>query len=166
MLIETAPAPTAGLLASLGVWFWIELTEVGHVAFLLLAHPPARRGGESVESIELSMQGLVSALTLAEPSAKLPDIGPRLVVHGRAAILSLDGCSFVMRVPVSAEWAEFVTAGAPVVIEVGLDPLQPMTPFDALRPYVSEGARHGRLFLGKTRAEPPRRFIGAGGPPI
>lgn len=99
MLIETAPPPTAGLLASLGVWFWIDLTEAGHVAFVLLAHPPARREAESPESIEGDMRGLATALSLADPSARLPDIGPRLVVHGRSALLSLDGCQAALHVP-------------------------------------------------------------------
>lgn len=162
--METAPPPTAGLLASLGVWFWIDLTEAGHVAFVLRAHPPARRESESPESIEGDMRGLAAALSLAEPSARLPDIGPRLVVHGRSALLSLDGCQAALHVPVSAEWSGFVSVGAPVA--VGLDPLQPRTPFAAVRPYVSEGAQRGRLFLGKTRAEPAQRFIGEGGPPV
>ncbi|MEV6395605.1 hypothetical protein AB0M39_12635 [Streptomyces sp. NPDC051907] len=166
MVTDTAAAPTAGLLASLGIWFWVDLTEAGHVAFLLLAHPPARRDGESSESIEDRMRGLANALTLADPSAQLPDIGPRLFVHGRYAVLDLDACSFVLRVPVSAQWASFVSAGAPVVVSVGLDPLQPLTPFDAIRPYLSGAARHARLYLGKTRAEDPRRFTGTVGPPV
>ncbi|WP_051778796.1 hypothetical protein [Streptomyces sp. NRRL S-241] len=166
MLIESVPTPTAGLLASLGVWFWIDLTEVGHVAFLLLAHPPVRREGESPAVIESRMRGLASALELAHPSTQLPDIGPRLAVHGRYAALSLNGCQTAVCVPVSTEWSRFVTAGAPVAVAVGIDPLLPRTPFDAVRPYVSDGAQRGRLFLGKTRAEPSRKFIGVGGPPV
>ncbi|WP_405891532.1 hypothetical protein OG427_40100 [Streptomyces sp. NBC_00133] len=166
MLMETATPPTAGLLASLGVWFWIDLTEAGQVAFVLLAHPPARRESESPESTEGDMRGLAAALSLADPSARLPDIGPRLVVRGRSALLSLDGCRAALHVPVSAEWSGFASAGAPVAVAVGLDPLQPRTPFAAVGPYVSEGAQRGRLFLGKTRAELARRFIGEGGPPV
>lgn len=62
MLIATAPVPTAGLLASLAAWFWVDPAKVGHTAFLLLAHPPARRKGGSPESIEGHMRGLASAL--------------------------------------------------------------------------------------------------------
>lgn len=164
--METARPPSAGLLASLGVWFWIDLTDAGHVAFLLLAHPPARRENETRESIEGAMRGLASALSLADASARLPDIGPRLVVHGRSAFLSVDGCRATVHVPVSAEWSQFVSYGATVAVGVGLDPLAPRTSFDTVMPYVSEGAQHGRLFLGKTWAEPARRFTGAGGPPV
>ncbi|MFB7919314.1 hypothetical protein [Streptomyces sp. NPDC056061] len=166
MLIEIAPEPTAGLLASLGAWFWVDPTEAGLVAFLLFAHPPARREGESPGSIEGHMRGLALALELAHPSNLLPDIGPRLAVHGRSALLSLDGCRTSLHVPVTTEWSRFVTGGATVAVAVGLDPLLPRTPFAAARAYVSEGAQHGRLYLGKTRALPARRFTGAGGPPV
>ncbi|MDH2387646.1 hypothetical protein QCN29_02345 [Streptomyces sp. HNM0663] len=112
------------------------------------------------------MRGLASALELAHPSQLLPNIGPRLVLHGRAAFLSLDGCWASLRVPVSTEWSRLVTDGAAIAVGVGFDPLLPSTPLAAVRAYVSEGAQHGRLFLGKTQALPARRFSGVGGPPV
>ncbi|MFF3454631.1 hypothetical protein ACFYXH_09900 [Streptomyces sp. NPDC002730] len=46
-------------------------------AFLLPAHPPARRADETAETIEAGMRGLADTLDLAPTSAKVPDVGQR-----------------------------------------------------------------------------------------
>lgn len=153
MLADPRPVPpTAGLLASVAAWFWINLTEVGHVAFLLIAHPPERRPGDSAQLIESRMRGLARALSLAEPSEKLPDIGPRLSMHRESlAVLRLDGCGYRLHIPTGGEWARFVRGGGTVTVAVGLDTLPPHLALDAVEPYVSRSVTAGRLFLGKTR---------------
>ncbi|MEU6573619.1 hypothetical protein [Streptomyces sp. NPDC046805] len=149
----TAVAPTAGLIASVAAWFWIDLTHVGHVAFLLLAHPPERRPSDSPEAIEARMRGLAEALALAEPHKPLPDIGARLFMHRDAdVLLSLDECDYLLHVPIGGEWARFVCNGGPVTVAVGLDPLPARSHLEVVEAYLTQRVRQGRLLLGKTRA--------------
>ncbi|KUL26652.1 hypothetical protein ADL12_32380 [Streptomyces regalis] len=160
-------APSAGLLASVAAWFWIDLTQAGHVAFLLIAHPPERRPDESPQEIEARMRGLADALTLAAPHKPLPHIGPRLFMHRSAdALLSLDDCDYLLRVPIGGEWARFACAGGTVTIAVGLDPLGPGAPLAVVDAYVTERVIEGRLYLGKTRAEHPRSAARPGVIPV
>ncbi|MCP3821900.1 hypothetical protein NLX86_28550 [Streptomyces sp. A3M-1-3] len=166
----TQPAtitPSAGLLASVAAWFWIDPTKVGHVAFLLIAHPPGRRPGESPQMVEARMRGLADALTLAEPAALLPDIGPRLFMHRESdALLRLDGCDYLLHVPIGGGWARFVCDGGTVTVVVGLDPLPVSSSLEVVDAYITERATQGRLLLGKTRADRPRHSIKPGAPPV
>jgi hypothetical protein len=167
---RTAPAaitPTAGLLASVGAWFWIDVTQAGHVAFLLIAHPPERRPDESPQVIEARMRGLARALTLAEPHKPLPDIGPRLFMYRSAdALLSLDDCDYLLRVPIGGDWARFVCNGGVVTIAVGLDPLPSESALAAVEAYITQQVTEGRLYLGKTCAEHPRNANHPGVTPV
>lgn len=167
MLAASPPLPpTAGLLASVAAWFWIDLTQVGHVAFLLIAHPPERRPGESPELLAARMRGLADALSLAEPATTLPDIGPRLYMHREsAAVLRLDGCDYLMHIPIGGEWARFVCDGGTVTLAVGLDPLPARSALTAVEPYITHGVTEGRLLLGKTRATRPWPHAGGGNAP-
>ncbi|WP_409471922.1 hypothetical protein [Streptomyces sp. HC307] len=174
MLIQTAErtapvtiAPSAGLLASVAAWFWIDVTQAGHVAFLLIAHPPERRPDESPQVIEARMRGLAHALTLAEPHKPLPDIGPRLFMYRSAdALLSLDDCDYLLHVPIGGQWARFVCDGGTVTVVVGLDPLAPGSPIEAVDAYITQRVTEGRLLLGKTRAEHPRNANRPGVTPV
>lgn len=162
---RTAPSavtPTAGLLASVAAWFWIDLTQVGHVAFLLLAHPPGRQPGDSPEMVEARMRGLAHALSLAEPSQPLPDVGARLFMYRDTdVLLSLDGCDYLLHVPIGGDWARFVCDGGTVTVTVGLDPLPAGSSIEVVDAYITRRVREGRLLLGKTRAQagpqPPKR---------
>ncbi|MFC9913953.1 hypothetical protein [Streptomyces sp. NPDC059862] len=158
----SAVTPTAGLIASVAAWFWIDLTRAGHVAFLLLAHPPGRQPGDSPEMIEARMRGLAQALTLAEPTEPLPDIGARLFMYRDAdVLLSLDGCDYLLHVLIGGEWARFVCNGGTVTVMVGLDPLPARSPLEVVDAYITQRVRQGRLLLGKTqvadRLQPPMR---------
>ncbi|WP_328437574.1 hypothetical protein OHA71_10635 [Streptomyces sp. NBC_00444] len=153
-IAPSAVTPTAGLLASVAAWFWIDLTQVGHVAFLLLAHPPGRQPCDSPEMVEARMRGLARALTLAEPSQPLPDIGARLFMYrDMDVLLSLDGCDYLLHVPIGGDWARFVCNGGTVTVAVGLDPLPARSRLEVVDEYVTRRVCESRLLLGKTRAE-------------
>ncbi|WP_103534654.1 hypothetical protein [Streptomyces sp. SM11] len=152
-------APSAGLLASVAAWFWIDPTKVGHLAFLLIAHPPGLRPGESPQMVEARMRGLADALTLAEPTVLLPDIGSRLFMHQESdVLLRLDGCDYLLHVPIGGDWVRFVCDGGTVTVVVGPDPLPVSSSLEFVDAYVTERALQGRLRLGKTRAAPPQSF--------
>lgn len=149
----TAP-PTAGLLASMATWFWVEPTQEGDVAFLLFAYRPERLADESVGEIQASMRGLAHALGLAEPNERMPDIGPRLFMHRCAdALLSLDGTDYLLHVPIGGAWARFACAGGPVIVMVGLEPLSAGTPLAAVDAYIAEHTANRSLFFGMARAD-------------
>lgn len=144
--------PTVDLLRSVLVSTWIDTTPHGHVAFLLVAHPPSSdlQGGGSLDT-ERKMRGLAACLSLAPPSALLPDIEGRLTMSGRTEVLvSIVGCGHDLRVPVGTQWGGFAAAGGPVVVVVGLDPLPGGADRRAVSAYLAEGARSGRLLLGRA----------------
>ncbi|MEU8776285.1 hypothetical protein [Streptomyces sp. NPDC048606] len=151
------PAPAPGLLASVIVMTSLDDTPLGHVAFLLIAHPPARRGGETPLTIETQMRGLGAALGLATTSEPLPDIGRRLQMQGhQAAILDVGQCDYMLRVPAgSGEWARFVAKGGPVVVALGLDELSPGSDRAKVEEYLAASAVADRLLLGKTYVGAP-----------
>ncbi|MGI5256989.1 hypothetical protein [Streptomyces angustmyceticus] len=153
-----APAstpPTAGLLATVQVMAWIEVAVSSPLAFLLLAHPPARREKETAETIEAGMRGLADTLDLAPASAKLREIGRSVFLQGRGAVLlDVRGCDFMLRAPVGPRWAAFVALGGPVVIALGLDPLGNGTQ-QGVEAYLAASTRADRLLLGTPAGANP-----------
>lgn len=147
-------APSAGLIASLAAWHWIDETAAGSVAFLLLAHPTPT-ADVALDKVLWAMRGVAACLALAECSTPLPDIGPRLHMDGRGVFLRLDRCEYLLRLPIGGRWATFARAGGTVAVAVGLDPLPAHSPQDTVAAYMATSARVGRLYMGKTRAHTP-----------
>jgi hypothetical protein len=149
-------APTAGLLASLALWHWVDETTEGPVAFLLIAHQPPRRPGDSLDVIEARMRGLSASLRLAPPDDPFPNIGDRLFMHRETDVaLLIDGCDYFLHAPIGGPWARFVCAGGTVAITVGLAPLLPHVTQGVIEAYLAEQTVEGRLLMGKTRATDP-----------
>jgi hypothetical protein len=129
---------SAPVIDATAAWSWLDRTGFGPVAFLLLVHPDPVAG-------EL----LARSLRLAPPSRRLPDIGDRVTVLGEGhAVVRVDGCEHLMRVPVGERWASFVRSGGPVALLVGLAPLARDAPAVAVAPYLVRSAQAGRLRLG------------------
>lgn len=159
----SAEVPTTALIASLAVWHWIAVTPAGQVAFLLLTQP-AHAPGSSLTKVAPHMRGLAASLGLVSCTDTLPDIGPRLFIEGMGAFLRLDGCEYLLHVPVAGPWNEFAAAGGTVAVAVGLDPLPAHSPKELVEAYLTASARAGRLFLGKTAAPTrPDQPVAAGG---
>ncbi|NGO70640.1 hypothetical protein [Streptomyces boncukensis] len=152
--------PSAELLASVSVWFWIDDTPAGHVAFLYIAHRP-EQSDESPRVIEARMRGLAVALGLDEPTKPLPDIGPRLVVHrdDLAAVLLLDRSQHALRVPTNPEWFRFVVGGGAVIVAVGLDALSADVSLAAADQHIVTKVEASRVLVGKTVARSPKRYL-------
>lgn len=137
-------APTAAFINSLASWVWLERTSSGPVAFLLLGHPQAES-----EDVQPQLIGLSAALGLAPPGRKLPDIGRRLaVIGGRLTAVRVDGCDYMVQVEVGQVWAEFVAAGGPVALIVGLAPAICGAPREEVEEYLAVNTMRGRLRLG------------------
>ncbi|MFI9724522.1 hypothetical protein ACIHFE_33670 [Streptomyces sp. NPDC052396] len=164
-LAETSsrvPGVTPGLLCSVVVSTWVEDTTAGPVAFLLIGHPPARRQGETAESVEQQMLGLSAALDLAEPAENIRHVGNRVLLLGSSgALLTIAGAPYSLRLPsVGAEWSRMVGEGCPVCILLGLDPISPHTPERATQEYLGAALATGRLRMGATAAMDAREPMG------
>ncbi|MDT0451963.1 hypothetical protein [Streptomyces hesseae] len=143
---------TPGLLCSVVVSTWVEDTAAGPVAFLLIGHPPARRQGETAESIEQQMLGLSAALGLTGSSEPMRHVGSRVILLGASgALLSITGAPYSLRLPpVGAEWSRMVGEGAPVCILLGLDPIPPYSDEKATQEHLSLWLSHDRIRMGAT----------------
>ena len=75
-----------------------------------------------------------------------------MTLRGRnhAAVL-VDGCQHLVQVQVGERWAEFVQAGGPIALLVGLAPLARRASRDGVDPYLGTAALSGRLRLGTAR---------------
>ncbi|GAA2070535.1 hypothetical protein GCM10009801_21350 [Streptomyces albiaxialis] len=150
-------APTPGLLCSVVTTTWIDVTPAGSVAFLLIAHPPPRRSGESAAALREDMRSLGTALGLVSSRCPLPDIGPRLTLHGGKAAIRVDGCDFLLGTTIGATWSDFVAQGGPVVVSLGLAPLPVGADRDAVEAYIGECLATGELMLGAIMSTAPGR---------
>ncbi|MFE0107108.1 hypothetical protein [Streptomyces sp. NPDC059009] len=144
--------PTPSLLASLSVAQWVDATPNGHVAFLLVTHPPKADTADVGSCIEASMRGLASELGLAPPSSLMPDVSNRLSIARDCIMLSLAESRLTFCVSIrNTEWGDFVRGGGPVAIVVGLDPLSPTTERTEINEYLATGATADRLLVGKAQ---------------
>lgn len=155
-MLTTAGRPTAGLLTSAGVTTWLQQTTSGPVAFVLLAHPPARRQNETEDGIAQQMRGLGEALGLGETVGKMKDAGHRVWLRGQsAAAITLDDTHLAVQLPpVSPQWSRFVAEGGPVCIVVGLDPLPTGATQDVIEWYLADVVSHGRSLIGSAEVVP------------
>jgi anti-sigma regulatory factor (Ser/Thr protein kinase) len=152
--LRAGGVPSPGLIASLAAWHWIDETAVGSVAFLLLAHSTTT-SDVAADKVPQAMRAVAACLALGECSMTLPDIGPRLHMHGHDVFLRLDWCEYLLCVPIGGRWATFARTGGTVAVAVGLDPLPSHSPQDKVTGYMAASAHAGRLFMGKTRACAP-----------
>ncbi len=142
--MRAAPEPSVDFVNELASWAWLERTAAGPVAFLLLAHPEA--GSESVQP---QLAALTLSLRLLRPTRRLADVGRRIaVIGGRLAAVRLDGCDHMVQVEVGRVWAEFVGAGGPAALMVGLAPLRRRASREEVERYIAINTMRGRLRLG------------------
>lgn len=124
-------------------------------AFLLVGHPPSRHPEAREEAVRANMQALGDALGLAPTPEQLPYIGHRVAMHGSRAALSVDRCDYRLGVSVGKRWRDFVIAGGPVVVALGLDPLARGADRPTIEAYLGHCTRAGRLLLGITEYVAP-----------
>ncbi len=147
-------ARTAGLPRRVATWTWMERTEVGRMAFLLITPPSPVPWGDTARDVERRMLRLAGALELDDPDRPLAYVGPRLTLGTGSDRVSvrLDDRGLGLRARVCAEWAAFVRGGGPVALLVGLDPLAPATTPEEVEEYLRTHTSSGRLRMGNTAA--------------
>ncbi|MGW3627528.1 ATP-binding protein [Streptomyces sp. NPDC000880] len=157
---------SAGLFASLGVWTWIGADAHGNpLGIVLLAHPPARRHGETDERIEQQMRALADAFGLVEASQPLTDIGARVTIHcGARILLHPDASHFGVQAPAHPRLVRILAERGELAVAVGLDPLATGAPPAEVDLYVDHGLPANRLLLGRAQTAASTHAVRTVGP--
>ncbi|MEN2420965.1 hypothetical protein AABB02_23100 [Streptomyces rimosus] len=152
MVTRVPAVPGPGFVAGLVVSTWLDTASpAGNVAWMLIAHPPPRRPGETPERIENCLRGVADALGLRTASEHVPVIGDRLSVRGPHLVLDYGHPDFCLRVPrPSTRWAEHVLRDGHVCLVLGLDAIAPGAGPDAIERYLHRATAHGRALIGAT----------------
>ncbi|WP_030678991.1 hypothetical protein [Streptomyces rimosus] len=152
MVISVRPIPGAGFIAGLVVSTWLDAASpVGSMAWILIAHPPPRRPGESTEGIETSLRSMADALGLRAASGRIPVVGDRLSARGAHLVLDYGHPEFCLRVPrPSARWTEHALGGGHVCLVLGLDAIAPGAGPDVIERYLCRATARDRILLGAT----------------
>ncbi|KEF06216.1 MULTISPECIES: hypothetical protein [Streptomyces] len=152
MVIAVPPVPGPAFVGGVVVSTWLDAAPpTGLVAWMLIAHPPPRRPGESVERIETSLLGMAGGLGLRAASGRVPNIGDRLTVRGPHLVLDYGHPDFCLRVPrPTVRWAEHVLGGVPVCLVIGLDAIASGAGRDAIEGYVDRSTARDRAYMGAT----------------
>ncbi|MFE0762636.1 hypothetical protein [Streptomyces smyrnaeus] len=149
--IRAVPGP--GFIAGCTVTTWLQpQSPAGPLALLLLGHAPARRPGETPESVETGLLGIVDALGLRPPADPLPDIGARLTLSGGMVALDIGHPAYSLRLPPTGrDWRAHLADGGAACLLIGLDPIPPGAGPDAIDAYVSRTTATDRARIGATR---------------
>ncbi|MFE4057386.1 hypothetical protein ACFXP3_14000 [Streptomyces sp. NPDC059096] len=144
--------PGPGFAAGCTVSTWFSLRgKSAVVAYILIGHPAPRRISETVEEIETSLMGMVSAMGLRPAAERVPAIGDRLIVRGRVVGLDYGHPSFCMRLPDTGDqWRKHVAAGWPTCLTIGLDPIPSGLDSAAVDLYLDRVIAGGRAYMGAT----------------
>lgn len=128
--------PGADFVAGCTVSTWLDM-----VAFLLIGHPPPQRPGETAESIEVGLMGMVDAMGLRPAVETVPAVGLRIVMRGPYAALDYGHPTVFMQVPtVGDAWRSHLNRGGPALLVIALDPIPPGAGPDALANYLDRVA--------------------------
>ncbi|MFD4371482.1 hypothetical protein ACFWPY_07805 [Streptomyces sp. NPDC058527] len=146
--------PGPGFAAGCSVITWVDegLFEV-RIAYILIGHVPPRRTGETAESVEDGLMGLVDGMALRPAAERVPILGARVVLRGPLVALDYGHPEYLLRLPnTGAEWRAHVGRGGPVCVTVGLDPIPPGAGPDAISSYLDRVTATGRAYMGATTA--------------
>ncbi|KOT88920.1 hypothetical protein ADK86_31020 [Streptomyces sp. NRRL F-5755] len=150
MVTAVRPVPGPAFVAGVVVSTWLDAAPpAGLVAWMLIAHPPPRRPGESVERIETSLLGMAGGLGLCAASGRVPDIGDRLTVRGPHLVLDYGHPDFCLRVPrPTVRWIEYALGGGQVCLVLGLDAIGPGAGPEAIDRYLHRVTARDRALVG------------------
>ncbi|MEU3031366.1 hypothetical protein ACPCBC_15295 [Streptomyces incarnatus] len=138
--------PGADFLAGCIVSTWLDM-----VAFLLIGHAPPRYPGETADSIEVGLMGMVDAMGLRPAFETVPVVGLRIVMRGPYVALDYGHPTVFMQVPTGGDaWRSHLNRGGPALLVVALDPIPPGAGPDALANYLDRVASTRRAYAGAT----------------
>ncbi|MGW5096214.1 hypothetical protein ACWEQU_12865 [Streptomyces nodosus] len=144
--------PGPGFAAGCSVSTWVHVGALAPpVAYVLIGHAPPRRAGETAESVEAGLMGMVDAMNLRPAAERVPIVGARLLIRGPFVALDYGHPTFVMRLPTPGDaWHRHVTAGRPACVTIGLDPVPPGAGPDMVEQYLERVVATHRAYMGAT----------------
>ncbi|MEK9521473.1 hypothetical protein MIU24_19065 [Streptomyces venezuelae] len=144
--------PGPGFAAGCSVITWVDEGPFEHrIAYILIGHVPPRRTGETAESVEAGLMGMVDGMGLRPAADRVPIIGARVILRGPLAALDYGHPEVLLRLPsTGTEWRAHVDRGDPVCVTIGLDPIPPGAGPDAIRTYLDRITVTGRAYMGGT----------------
>lgn len=144
--------PGPGFAAGCTVSTWVHTGALAEpVAYVLLGHAPPRRPGETAETVETGLLGMVDAMNLRPAAERVPIVGARLILRGPFVALDYGHPNFFMRLPAPGEeWRKHVAAGGLVCLTLGLDPVPPGAGPDAVEAYLERVIATNRAYMGAT----------------
>lgn len=152
MVTCVRPAPGPGFIAGVVVGTWLDTASpAGTVAWLLVAHPPPRRPGETTGRIEAGLRDMADALGLRAASGYVPVIGDRLSARGPHLVLDYSHPEFCLRVPrPSPRWLGHVLGGGQVCLLLCLDAIPPGAGPDTIEKCLQRTTGRDRVLIGAT----------------
>ncbi|MFI5883556.1 hypothetical protein [Streptomyces sp. NPDC051554] len=150
LTIRAVPGP--GFVAGCTVSTWLHTGALAApIAYVLIGHAPPRRAGETTESVEAGLMGMVEAMRLRPAAERVPIVGARLIMRGPYVALDYGHPAFFMRLPTPGDdWRRHVTAGGQVCLTIGLDPVPPGAGPDAVEAYLARVIATHRAHMGAT----------------
>ncbi|MEU5136680.1 hypothetical protein [Streptomyces californicus] len=144
--------PGPGFAAGCTVSTWVHAGALADpVAYILLGHAPPRRPGETAETVEAGLMGMVDAMNLRPAAERVPIVGARLILRGPFVALDYGHPKFFMRLPTpDEEWRKHVSAGGLVCLTLALDPVPPGAGPDAVEAYLERVIATNRAYMGAT----------------
>ncbi|WP_328361349.1 hypothetical protein OG800_26350 [Streptomyces sp. NBC_00445] len=150
LTIRAVPGP--GFVAGCTVSTWVhEGALAATIAYVLIGHAPPRRPGETAESVEVGLMGMVDAMRLRPAAERVPIVGARLIMRGPYVALDYGHPAYFMRLPATgANWRKHVAAGGAACLTIGLDPVPPGAGPDAVEAYLARVVATNRAYMGAT----------------
>ncbi|MEV5594096.1 hypothetical protein [Streptomyces sp. NPDC052496] len=152
MVIWARGVPGPGFVAGVVVSTWLDTASpAGTIAWLLIAHPPPRRPGETAGRIEAGLRGMAGALGLRAASRHVPVVGDRLTARGPHLALDYGHPDFCLRVPRPApRWLGYVLNGGAVCLVVCLDAIAAGAGPGLIEERLRRTAERDRVLVGAT----------------
>ncbi|MEU2759406.1 hypothetical protein [Streptomyces sp. NPDC007094] len=154
--IRAVPGPrfTAG--CTISTWMHTGERLGMPLGYLLIGYGPPELPNESPDSIEDGLMGMVAAMGMRPVVEQVPECGPRLIMNGPITSFDYGHPEWTLRLPhPGAIWRAHVSAGRPVCVMIGLDPLQTGTSAQCVSAYLERACSKGRVYMGAATL---RRF--------
>ncbi|MFF2922713.1 hypothetical protein ACFVTP_09970 [Streptomyces celluloflavus] len=150
--IRAVPGPNFIAGCTVSTWLHASASTAGAaVAYVLISHAPPRSMGETAESVETGLLGMVDAMRLRPAAERVPIVGARLILRGPVVVLDYGHPACTMQLPATGdEWRAHVSAGGQVCVAIGLDPIPPGAGPDAVEAYLARVLATGRAYMGAT----------------
>ncbi|MFI5993178.1 hypothetical protein ACIBAC_15250 [Streptomyces sp. NPDC051362] len=143
--------PGPAFVERLTVATWLDVQSLDFpVAHVLISHAP-RQEGETAESVEDGLLGMVDAMGMRPAAEGVPDVGARLIMGEASSAVDYGHPTDFLALPEPlANWRTYVIAGGPACLTIILDAMPPGAGPDAVEARLARAFSNGRAYMGAT----------------